>query len=180
MQTKVTTWKELEASIAKLPADMQQKVLPNVRNTIYKHMAKLEAVAQFIAYQKAPGTQSAPKTGKLVRTIDRFKNKSNPNKAYVVLGLKTTAGRFTPAYYGGMQLAGYAPGRHSSKEKSGNLKTRNGKTTTNRAQLRLNRQVRQIPGKDYFAKADERMGYQVEEAAWAEAIKEFEKMLDRM
>lgn len=200
MQTKVTTWKELEKSIGKLPTEMQRKVLPNIRNTIYRNMAKLETLAEFAAYQAAPRTKAAVKTGRLRRTIERFKNTRNTDKAYVVLGLKTMLGRFVPAYYAGMQLGGYAPGRYRTSQKAAYVSgtTKAGGYSFKKFQevketgiskriqfgrdlLRKERRsIKKVTGKNYISKAEKQAGLQVEQAAFKEAVSQFEKMLDRM
>ena len=184
MKTKSVTWKQLEASIKTMPAEMQKDIIPKVRKNIYNNMQVLERMAEILAYTPVSGTKPSTKTGGLRKTIERFTNSKNPLKAYVVLGHKMKKGgggnQAFPAYWSRFQIGGYAPGKRTAKElraanPNGSLSKSEAKEVIRSARRKSGNRF--IKGKDYFGRTDGTAAYRVEERAFAEALKQVDEML---
>jgi hypothetical protein len=187
MKAKAVTWKELHKSISHMPAEMQQEIVPAIRKNIYNNMAVIERMAEMLAYTPVSGTKPSLKTGGLRKTIERFANTKNPLKAYVVLGHKMRKGgggnQAYPAYWSRFQIGGYAPGKRTAKEL--NAANQNGALSKSEAKEAIRRARRKsgnrfIKGKDYFGRTDGAATYRVEERAFAEALKQVDKMLESL
>lgn len=180
--SKTYTWAEFNAGLKQLPVDVLQKSLPAMREAFMRESAQLEVLTEAQAYTPVAGTKSS--AGKNTRsknrmygqnlrqTIARFSNKRNPERAYVVIGLRKVFGG--GAIYGPMQLKGYRPGRPSGKQRQ--------EVTGSKSERReaLARFKRRIPGKNFFAKAYNAAGPMVQQRAMRAAIKEIDKVLARV
>lgn len=164
--SKTYTWAEFERGMKDLPQEVKNLALGEIRENMFNLSRILETVSEARAYDTAQGTK--PSTGnthtrgrvygmRLKPTIQRFKNKNNALKAYAVIGnLNAKRGG---AIYAPMQLGGYRPGnigRNAIVKK------------------------RRILGKDYFAKAYQMAGNQVQNLAMRKSISILDKYLNRI
>jgi hypothetical protein len=190
--SKSYTWAEFQRGLEKLPQDIVQKALPEIREEIYKDMAQLESFTDSLAVTMlAPGTKHSNHRihrtkiknrqygANLATTIQRFKNKRNPLMAYVVLGnLKEKRGG---AIYGPMQLAGYRPGRPSKANKDlADYLIGKGRISKSRKREALAKLNPKIPGKNYLAVGMSLFGKATEEIIFHNAVGIVDKYLAKV
>jgi hypothetical protein len=173
-----------------MQAHLQVKGLTEMREAMHNVTRVLETVAEARAYDTVPGTKASTRNTRsskrqynkrLAPTIQRFKNKDNPFKAYVVVGNLTWPRG--GAIYAPMQLGGYRPGRHRKAAKAAVIAkfgstAKGNATNVGRSALAL--QKRRIPGKDYFQKAYAMVGQQVQDLAMRKSVAILDKSLAKI